>query len=46
MAKDILTFGVIEIEKYKFYCHKTPMFLRDVDIKKEFDSEPFYKKNL
>ena len=34
MGKDILTFGNIEIEKYKFYHHKTPIFLRDVDIEK------------
>ena len=27
MGKQILTFGNIEIEKYKFYCHKTPIFL-------------------
>ena len=23
MGKQILTFGNIKIEKYKFYCHKT-----------------------
>ena len=28
MAKEILTFGNIEIEKSKFYRHKTPIFLR------------------
>ena len=32
MGKEILTFGDIEIEKNKFYCHKTPTFLKDVDI--------------
>ena len=32
MGKKILTFGDIEIEKNKFYCHKTPIFLKDVDI--------------
>ena len=26
MGKEILTFGDIEIEKNKFYCHKTPVF--------------------
>ena len=34
MTKEILTFGDIEIEKYKFYCHKTPMFLKEVDMEK------------
>ena len=34
MGKKILTFGDLEIEKNKFYHHKTPMFLVDVDIKK------------
>ena len=32
MGKKILTFGVIEIEKNKFYRHNTPTFLKDVDI--------------
>ena len=26
MGKEILTFGNIEIEKYKFCRHKTPIF--------------------
>ena len=34
MNKEILTFSNIEIEKNKFYRHKTPIFLRDVDIEK------------
>ena len=36
MDKEILTFGNTEIEKKKKknYCHKTPTFLGDVDIKK------------
>ena len=34
MGKEILTFDNIEIDKNKFYRHKTPTFLRDVDIKK------------
>ena len=25
MCKQILTFGEMEIEKNKFYCHKTPI---------------------
>ena len=28
MGKEILTFGDIEIEKNKFYRHKTPIFKR------------------
>ena len=32
MGKEVLTFGNIEIENNKFYHHKTPIFLRDVDI--------------
>ena len=34
MGKEILTFGDIEIEKNKFYCYKSPIFLKDVDIEK------------
>ena len=34
MSKEVFTFGDIEIEKYKFYCHESPIFLKDVDIKK------------
>ena len=35
MGKEILTFGDIEIKKKnRFYHHKTPMFLKDVDIEK------------
>ena len=32
MGKDILTFGDTEVEKYEFYCHKRPIFLKDVGI--------------
>ena len=32
MDKEILTFGDIEIEKNKFYRHKIPIFLKDVDV--------------
>ena len=32
MVKEILMFGNIEIEKTKFYHHKTPNFLGDADI--------------
>ena len=34
MAKEILTFGEIQIEKDKFYHHESPIFLEDVDIQK------------
>ena len=34
MSKEILTFGDIEIEKNKFYRHKSPIFLQDVDTEK------------
>ena len=34
MGKEILTFGKTEIEKNKFYCHITPIFLGDVDTEK------------
>ena len=30
----MLTFGNIEIGKIKFYCNKTPIFLKDVYIEK------------
>ena len=34
MGKEISTFGNIEIEKNKFYYHKTPTFLVDRDTEK------------
>ena len=34
MGKEILTFGDVEIEKNKFYRHKTPILLGAVDIEK------------
>ena len=34
MGKDFLTFDNIEIEKNKFYRHKSPVPLKEVDIKK------------
>ena len=36
MGKEILTFGNIEIEKKKFYHHKTPIFFGDVDTEKYY----------
>ena len=34
MGKEILAFGDIETEKNFFYCYKSPVPLRDVDIEK------------
>ena len=34
MGKEILMLGDIQIEKNKFYHHKSPIFLQDVDIEK------------
>ena len=34
MGKEFLTFGDIEIEKNKFYHHKNPILLKDVDTEK------------
>ena len=34
MGKDILRFRYNEIEKTKFYRHKSPISLKDVDIEK------------
>ena len=35
MGKEILTFGNIEIEKNKFYCHKTLIFLKRFPLVKK-----------
>ena len=47
MGKEILTFEDIEIEKNKFYRHKTPAFWGDVDIEKSLVSNKisFDEKN-
>ena len=42
MGKEILTFGNTEIEKNKFYHHKSPVPLRDVDIEKVLVSNKIY----
>ena len=34
MGKEIFTFGDIEIQTNKFYRHKRPAPLRDIDIEK------------
>ena len=31
MGKKTLTFEDSEIEKNKFYCHKTPIFSKDIE---------------
>ena len=48
MGKEILTFGNFEIEENKFYRHKTPIFLRDVDTEKVLVSNktPFGEKTV
>ena len=42
MGKQSLTFRDIEIEKNKFYRHKTPISLRHVDIEKVLASDKIY----
>ena len=42
MSKEILTFGDIEIEKNKFYRHKSLVPLRDVDTEKVLVSNKIY----
>ena len=34
MGKEVLAFGDTEIEKKKFYRHKSPIYFEDVDIEK------------
>ena len=34
MGEEILMFGDSEMKKNKFYCRKTPILSRDVDIEK------------
>ena len=42
MGKETLPSGEIEIEKNKFYCHKTPIFKKDVDIEKVLISNKIF----
>ena len=42
MGKEILMFGDIKIDKYKFHHNKTPIFLKDVDIEKVLVSNKVY----
>ena len=48
MTKEMLRFGNIEIQKNKFYLHKTPIFFGDVDIEKVLVSNEIFfgKKKL
>ena len=34
MGKEIITFGDIEAEEYKFHQYKSPISINDVDISK------------
>ena len=47
MTKEVLTFRDIEIENDKFYRHKSPVLLREVDTEKVLVSNkiPFGEKN-
>ena len=43
MGKEILTFRDIEIEtRNKFYRHKTPILLKDVDIEEVLASKKIF----
>ena len=44
MGKEISTVENIEIEKIKFYFHKSPIFLKDADIKKVLVSNKILMK--
>ena len=48
MGKEIIMFGYIKIEKHKFYQHKSPISIGDVDINKIIVSNkvPFGKKGF
>ena len=42
IGREILMFGDIKIEKNEFYRHKSPIFLRDVDIEKVLISNKIF----
>ena len=42
MGKEVLKFEDIQIEKNKFYRHKTPIFLKDVDIERVLVSNKIF----
>ena len=48
MDREVVTLGNIEIEKNKFYRHKTPIVLADIDIEKTLVSNKisFGEKNF
>ena len=48
MDKEIIMFDDTEIEKYKFYRHKRPILIHDIDINETVVSNKvsFDKKNL
>ena len=48
MGKEIITFGDIEIEKYNFHQHKSPIAIGDVNINKIIVSNkgPFCKNGF
>ena len=46
MGKEFLTFGDIEIEKNKFYHHKNPILLKDVDTEKVLVSNSSGEKSF
>ena len=43
MGKEVLTFGDIEIDKNKFHHHKSPIFLKKIDIEKISVYKKIYK---
>ena len=48
MGKGIITFGNIDVEKYKFHLRKSPISIHNVDISKIVESTkfPFGKKGF
>ena len=42
MGKEVLKFEDIQTEKNKFYRHKTPIFLKDVDIERVLVSNKIF----
>ena len=42
MGNTILMFGNIEIEKNKFYCHQSPVPLKNVDNEKALVSSKIF----
>ena len=42
MGEETLTFGDFEIEKNKFYHHKTPIFWGDIETEKVLVTKKIY----